>query len=191
MEATIKHYIIKIPSKIFLYYSEKRNFLIVGGPFLLSCLKLTIKLNVHYRTNILKITKIAFKSISRNKKKIFKSLQGNCHSKIKRIILDCYSKLCKKLKFVGVGYKAFLLKEFKMNILRLRLGFSHEIFIKLPMTLRLQCFRATKIYVLSNLYQEVLRITSTIRSYKKPEPYKGKGVLYLSETIDLKEGKKL
>jgi len=91
-----------------------------------------------------------------------------------------------------VGYKAFLLEKPYFNVLQLRLGFSHDIFIKFPTSICIQCFKTNaKIYILGNLYQKVLEITSTIRSYKKPEPYKGKGILYLTEDIILKEGKKL
>jgi len=64
-----KRYYIKIPKVISVYYSGKNNFLVIRGPLMECYLRLTLKVNVLYRTNLLKITRVTAKKTSRNKKK--------------------------------------------------------------------------------------------------------------------------
>lgn len=97
----------------------------------------------------------------------------------------------KKLIFVGVGYKTFPIELFKNNILHFKLGYSHQIYFKISNTLNVFCFKATTIFISGNSYQEVSQVSALIRSYKYPEPYKGKGILYENEKIAIKEGKKV
>jgi large subunit ribosomal protein L6 len=71
------------------------------------------------------------------------------------------------------------------------LGYSHQIYFKISHTLNVFCLKATSIFISGNSYQEVSQISALIRSYKYPEPYKGKGILYENEKIVIKEGKKV
>ena len=79
----------------------------------------------------------------------------------------------------------------EIKLLNFKLGYSHQIFFKIPRNLNVFCLKSTKLFVsgLSNSY--VNQIAALIRSYKTPEPYKGKGILYENEKIILKEGKKI
>jgi len=93
----------------------------------------------------------------------------------------------KRLKLVGVGFKAFLNK----NLIQLRLGFSHSIFYKIPQKIEIKVVKSDSIFIFGNSIQIVTQLASIIKCYKKPEPYKGKGIFYYNEKIKLKQGKKL
>lgn len=129
--------------------------------------------------------------MSNNKKKILKSIQGTTIALIKQIILEISVVLCRKLKFIGVGYKAFPIEVYNNQLLHLRLGYSHQIYYKIPKNLTIFCIKSTNLFIFGNSYQFVHQIAAIIRSYKVPEPYKGKGILYDNEKIAIKEGKKV
>ena len=97
----------------------------------------------------------------------------------------------KKLELIGVGYKVFPVENNLNSILHFKLGFSHSIFFKLTSETKALCFKATNLYLFGNSFNHVNQLASIIRSYKIPEPYKGKGILYKNEKIKLKEGKKV
>lgn len=75
--------------------------------------------------------------------------------------------------------------------MQFKLGFSHSIYYKIPEALKIVPVKSVFIYVFGNSYYNVTQAAATIRSYKSPEPYKGKGILYENEKISLKEGKKV
>lgn len=92
----------------------------------------------------------------------------------------------KKLELRGIGYKAALEGTTK---LRLDLGFSHSIFMEIPDGLSVVIEK--QFVVVSGFdKQQVGQFSAKIRSQRKPEPYKGKGVRYFGETVRKKEGKK-
>ena len=76
-------------------------------------------------------------------------------------------------------------------MLEFKLGYSHNIYFKIPKNLTVFCLKSDKIFISGNFYEYISQIASQIRSYKTPEPYKGKGILYENEKIFLKEGKKV
>lgn len=92
----------------------------------------------------------------------------------------------KKLQLVGVGYRASV----KGDVLTLALGFSHPIEHKLPAGVTCEVPSQTEIVLKS--YDKALlgQVAADIRSYREPEPYKGKGVRYATEVVRLKEAKK-
>jgi len=90
------------------------------------------------------------------------------------------------LELVGVGYRA----QAKGNVLSLSLGFSHPIEHKLPEGVTVETPTVTSIVLTSNDKQKVGQVAAEVRSYRPPEPYKGKGVKYANETIIRKEAKK-
>ena len=92
----------------------------------------------------------------------------------------------KKLSLVGVGYKA----QAKGSILNLALGFSHPVNYEIPKELKATTPSATEIIISGADKQKVGQVAAEIRSYRPPEPYKGKGVKYKDEFIFRKEGKK-
>ena len=120
-----------------------------------------------------------------------KSFQGTTYSLIKQLIVETSSILYKKLKFIGIGYRAFDVKKFNNKLFMFKLGYSHPIYFKIPKKINIFCLKLTKLFVYGNSYQNITKTTSLIKSYKLPEPYKGKGILYENEKIKLKEGKKI
>ncbi len=92
----------------------------------------------------------------------------------------------KKLEVVGVGYRAAV----QGKILKLSLGFSHDIDFPIPDGIDIKCPTQTNIEISGADKQQVGQVAAVIRSYRKPEPYKGKGVKYADEFIFRKEGKK-
>jgi large subunit ribosomal protein L6 len=90
-----------------------------------------------------------------------------------------------------VGYRAFDVDNFENKLLLFKLGYSHSIYFKIPIESQIFCLKRTKLFIHGNSYQDITKIAAFIRSYKKPEPYKGKGILYETEKIILKEGKKV
>ncbi len=92
----------------------------------------------------------------------------------------------KKLEISGVGYRAAM----QGKNLQLLLGFSHEVVYKTPEGVTIAVPKPTEIVVTGIDNQKVGQVAAEIRSYRGPEPYKGKGVRYAGEKIVRKEGKK-
>lgn len=186
-----KRYIIKIPKDIAVLYCKKNKIITIIGPLGKKSLQLDIKIKILKTKKLVEITQIPFFKVSGNKKKALKVLQGTAISLIKQLILEVSVILYKKLKLVGVGYKAFSLKIFNNSVLNFKLGYSHPIYLKAPNNLNIFCLNATNLFIFGNNYHDITQMSALIRSYKYPEPYKGKGILYGNEKIRLKEGKKV
>ena len=90
------------------------------------------------------------------------------------------------LEINGVGYRAAV----QGNSLNLQLGYSHEIAYPIPSDVKILCERPTLIRISGADRQRVGQIAAEIRAYRPPEPYKGKGIKYSTETVRRKEGKK-
>jgi large subunit ribosomal protein L6 len=92
----------------------------------------------------------------------------------------------KRLQIQGVGFRAAM----QGKDLKLSLGFSHEVVFQTPKGITIAAPTATEISVSGADKQQVGQVAADIRAYRKPEPYKGKGVRYVGEYIARKEGKK-
>ncbi len=92
----------------------------------------------------------------------------------------------RKLELVGVGYRAAV----QGKALNLTLGFSHPVAYEVPEGISIETPTQTEILIKGIDRQKVGQVAAEIRSYRPPEPYKGKGVRYSGEKIELKEGKK-
>lgn len=92
----------------------------------------------------------------------------------------------RKLELVGVGYRAAMTGK----DLNLTLGFSHPVVFKAPEGVTLETPSQTEILIKGADKQRVGQAAAKIRAFRKPEPYKGKGVRYSGESITLKEAKK-
>ena len=92
----------------------------------------------------------------------------------------------KKLEITGVGYKAAV----QGKVLKLSLGYSHDIDYEIPQGVTITTPRPTEVVVAGIDKQRVGQTAAEIRDYRGPEPYKGKGVKYAGEFIFRKEGKK-
>jgi len=92
----------------------------------------------------------------------------------------------RKLELVGVGYRASV----QGKSLNLTLGFSHPVVYPVPEGIEIATPTQTEILVKGINRQQVGQVAAEIRAYRSPEPYKGKGVRYSGERIELKEAKK-
>ena len=90
------------------------------------------------------------------------------------------------LEISGVGYRAATAGR----VLTLQLGYSHNIEYKIPAGIDISCERPTRIAVSGADRQRVGQVAADIRAFRKPEPYKGKGIRYATERVRRKEGKK-
>ena len=92
----------------------------------------------------------------------------------------------KELEIQGVGYRAAV----QGNVLRLNLGYSHDVDFQIPAGVTVTCPKQTEIVVEGTDAQLVGQVAANIREWRSPEPYKGKGIRYKGEYIFRKEGKK-
>ena len=90
------------------------------------------------------------------------------------------------LEINGVGYRAAV----QGNELVMQLGFSHDVKYPIPAGIAIKCDKPTAITISGFDKQKVGQVAAEIRGWKKPEPYKGKGIKYATETLIRKEGKK-
>ena len=111
---------------------------------------------------------------------------GTVRSRILNIIEGVSSGFVKELELNGVGYKA----SAKGKSVELNLGYSHPILFPIPDDLKIDVPKPTQIKVSGIDKQRVGQIASEIRSFRKPEPFKGKGIKYKDEIVRRKEGKK-
>ncbi len=114
-----------------------------------------------------------------------RSLHGLTRALIQNMIKGVTEEYKKILDIVGVGYKA----ELKGNNLLLGMGYSHPIYFIPPAGIKLETLTPTQIIVSGIDKQLVGQVASKIRSFRKPEPYKGKGIKYSTEVIRRKAGK--
>jgi len=124
-------------------------------------------------------------AIRHSEDKFNRSLHGLSRALMANLIEGVANGFFKKLEIVGVGYKA----EMKGKKLLLNLGYSHPIIISVPESISLVTPTPTEIQV-SGIDKELVGLVAAkIRSFRKPEPYKGKGVKYACEYIRRKAGK--
>ena len=114
-----------------------------------------------------------------------RSQHGLARTLINNMVVGVTSGFEKKLQLVGVGYKA----EKKGDTLVMSLGYSHPVELKDPEGITTECPSATEIVVKGSDKAVVGNYAANIRAWRKPEPYKGKGIKYADEVIRRKEGK--
>ena len=113
-----------------------------------------------------------------------KALHGTTRQLIQNMIIGVSKGFFKELELIGVGYQASV----QGNLLKLQLGFSHDIFFDVPPSIVINAER-TLIKVEGADKQLVGIVAAKIRSFRPPEPYKGKGVRYKGEYVRSKQGK--
>lgn len=120
-----------------------------------------------------------------NDEKTTKMLHGTVNANIKNAIEGVSKGHTKKLKIVGVGYRAAV----NGNKIDLNLGYSHPISLDIPAGLSVTCPQVTEVVITGADKAVVGQFAAVIRSKRPPEPYKGKGVSYSDEIIIRKVGK--
>ncbi len=113
-------------------------------------------------------------------------LAGTLRAIIANMIQGVSEGFVRKLELVGVGYRASMAG----SDLNLALGFSHPVLFKTPDGITITTPTQTEILVSGADKQRVGEVAAKIRGYRPPEPYKGKGVRYSGEKINMKEAKK-
>jgi len=147
----------------------KQNLLFLKGSEGSVCLDISF-LNVKTLNSINK--KIKFSSFFRH---LHKSVVGTSLGFVVRLV------------FVGVGFRVDSIKK---NFIKLKLGFSHSIFIRTPSYIEAFAPQKTSL-ILSSFDEQFLKeFSSKVCSFRVPDIYKGKGILYKNQTLILKEGKK-
>ena len=119
-----------------------------------------------------------------NDQKENRSLHGLYRALVSNMIIGVSDGFTKKLELIGVGYQANMQGKY----LVLQLGFSHDIYFEPPEGIDIKTNR-TEITVSGINKQLVGEVAAKIRSFRKPEPYKGKGVRYKDEYVRSKQGK--
>ncbi|MDA1324136.1 MAG: 50S ribosomal protein L6 [Proteobacteria bacterium] len=115
-----------------------------------------------------------------------RTMWGTMRSLVQNIVTGVDQGFTVNLEIVGVGYRAAV----NGGTLVLQLGYSHEIRYPIPDGISITCERPTLVAVSGADRQLVGQVAANIRAFRKPEPYKGKGVRYANEFIIRKEGKK-
>jgi large subunit ribosomal protein L6 len=111
---------------------------------------------------------------------------GATRAHLANMVLGVTKGFEKKLELVGVGFRAAV----QGKALNLTLGFSHPIVFSVPEGITIETPSQTEIVVKGSDRQRVGQVAAEIRGFRPPEPYKGKGVRYAGEKIELKEAKK-
>jgi large subunit ribosomal protein L6 len=115
-----------------------------------------------------------------------RALWGTTRALVNNMVTGVSKGFTVNLEINGVGYRAAV----QGKTLNLQLGYSHEIHFPIPSDVKIACEKPTSISITGADKQRVGQVAAVIRGFRKPEPYKGKGVKYETETIRRKEGKK-
>ena len=122
----------------------------------------------------------------RNLSKKSRQHWGMNRTQIANLIEGVTTGFTKNLELNGVGYRAAL----QGNILKLSLGYSHDVDFEVPESVKITVPKPTEIIINGIDQQIVGQVAANIREKRKPEPYKGKGIRYKDEYVFAKEGKK-
>ncbi len=114
-----------------------------------------------------------------------RSLHGLFRALIVNMVIGVTDGYTRKLELIGVGYRA----EVKGKSLQLALGFSHPIVFRAPESIKVEAPTQTSVVISGSDKQLVGLVAAKIRSFRPPEPYKGKGVKYEGEVVRRKAGK--
>ena len=114
------------------------------------------------------------------------AMSGTLRALLANMVVGVTKGFERKLTLVGVGYRA----QAQGDKLNLTLGFSHPVVHSMPEGVKVATPTQTEIVIKGIDKQRVGQVAADVRSYRKPEPYKGKGVRYADEVVQLKETKK-
>lgn len=186
-----KKYTVKVPQNIKVLYCDKKNIVTFIGFSQTKSLKLKVKLFLTPELYTITVTNIPVLGASATDLKNIKKVQGTTVAKIKQVLIETTYTLYHKLNLVGVGYRVFPYEQSDKQ-LYFKLGFSHSIYFKVSDSLKTHCQKFTKLFIYgNNSFDNLTQTAVQIRTFKRPEPYKGKGILYDQEKVILKKGKKI
>ena len=170
---------ISIPEKVKAVLSG--SVLNIEGPLGKKSLNVDLEM---FNLNITEGKEISIKpkKVDQNSKRLW----GMNRSLINNAVIGSSTGYEKTLELVGVGYRAAL----KDKVLNLQLGYSHDINFDIPAGISIVVEKQTTVKVSGSDKQQVGMVCSKIKSFRKPEPYKGKGIREKGQYILRKEGKK-
>jgi len=122
----------------------------------------------------------------RGKSKRARQQWGMSRTQVQNLVTGVTDGFKKELEINGVGYRA----QMQGNTLKLNLGYSHDVDFEVPAGVTVTAPKPTIIIVEGSDQQQVGQVAANIREWRKPEPYKGKGIKYVDEYIFRKEGKR-
>ena len=166
---------IRLPESV--KYSETNNLVTITGPN--GSMKLKVNKNIKLKQN----SDMLILSRKTDDKED-RSLHGTSRQLINNMVLGVSEGFTKELEIIGVGYQA----KAQGNRLHLQLGFSHDIYFDLPDGIKIIANR-TEITISGIDKQLIGAVAAKIRSFRPPEPYKGKGIRYKNEHVRSKQGK--
>ena len=173
----IGNFPVELPANVEVQFSS--NLISVKGP--LGTLKQALSelVKLEKVENTLQF-KVADSSHAAN------ALSGTMRALVANMVQGVTKGYERKLTLVGVGYRA----QAQGDKLNLTLGFSHPVVHQMPQGIKVETPTQTEILIKGIDKQVVGQVAAEIRAYRRPEPYKGKGVRYSDETVILKETKK-
>ncbi len=134
----------------------------------------------------LKLEDNALRVAPRGPSKRARQQWGMTRTQVANLVTGVTEGFKKELEITGVGYRA----QVQGKVLKLQLGYSHDVEYAIPVGIEVKCAKPTEIEITGIDQQQVGQVAAEIRAWRKPEPYKGKGVRYKGEYIFRKEGKK-
>lgn len=182
-----KNCFIAIPNYIKVIFCENQNlFILILGKrlnyfkFPANYLLLILKHKIYI---IIKVLQIQSKKIT--------IICKNLMVFLKKCIYENLNKIYKKLNIVGIGFKVFKVICFLTEILVFKLGFSHSIYLKIPINIISYCIQSSKLFLISNFLYNIISLVFCIKSLKFTDLYVGKGIFFYNEKIQLKKNKTL
>ena len=151
----------------------------VKGPKATRSFNATDDVDLKVEDNVVHIT-------PRGKSKRARQQWGMSRTMVANLVTGVTEGFKKELEIQGVGYRA----QMQGNVLKLNLGLSHDVDFQVPDGITVTAPKPTEIIIEGNDEQQVGQVAANIREWRKPEPYKGKGIRYKGEFIFRKEGKK-
>ena len=191
MKKARKTQTIKIPNNVEVFFNKQAKIILFRSFAGQKLLKIDNQLKLYKKKQQIEVTTENVEKISNSNKKKIQLIQKTTASFIKQLIVETTALTYKKLILVGVGYRAIPVENFEDRLLLLKLGYSHPIYFKTPKKTKIISLKFTKLFLSSYSFQKLTSVAAKIRLNKRPEPYKGKGILYENEKIVLKEGKKI
>lgn len=126
------------------------------------------------------------KVLTKTESKAAVAMAGTTRALVNNMVTGVTKGFEKKLSIIGVGYRA----QIQGDKLNLTLGFSHPVIYDVPKGIQVEVPNQTEIVVKGADKQRVGQVAAEIRSFRRPEPYKGKGIRYTDEYVPRKQAKK-
>lgn len=119
------------------------------------------------------------------------ALRGHVVAMIEDLQRKIQFTFTERMLFVGVGYRSIKLDDDYLKML-IKLGYSHHIYFGVPSPLHSFCIKFTKLFLFGEVkFSQIKYVSTLLRKFRRPDPYKGKGIRYRYEIVPLKVGKRV